>query len=152
MDISYLDYRRRWLKTVARELGTDPDWGVTKDPETQRWTVHTYSTGGILIDVTCNVPYNDDLNNFPYEWRSWFNNYALAEAKCIVGESRSKFDKIPVAGTFMGMNGAALKAEGTNEKARLIEDIKASRIEMLFPRWAVVLLPMLLALGANLIC
>jgi hypothetical protein len=135
MDISYLDYRRRWLKTVARELGTDPDYGITKDPETGRWTVHTFSTGGVLVDATCAIEHNPNLNTIAYEWQAWFTDYCIAESKCTIGESRSKFDKIPVAGTMMGMNGAALKAEGTNEKARLIADLQASRVD-LYPRWA----------------
>jgi hypothetical protein len=135
MDVAYLDYRRRWLKTVARELGSDPDYGIVKDPETGRWTVHTFSTGGALIDVTCAIEHNKELTSVAYEWQSWFLDYCIAEARCVVGDARGKFDRIPVAGTVMSMNGPALKSEGSQEKQRLLADLQNSRVD-LYPRWA----------------
>lgn len=135
MDIAYLDYRRRWLKTIARELNSDPDWGVTQNPETGRWMVHTFSTGGVMVDATCAIEHNNDLTTIAYDWRSWFSDYCLADCKCTIGEARSKFDRIPVAGAFMSMNGPALKAEGAAAKAQLIQDIQNSRVDM-YPRWA----------------
>lgn len=135
MDVAYLDYRRRWLKTVARELNSDPDWAIAKDPETQLWTVYTFSTGGVLVDATCAIEHNEDLSTIDYNWRNWFTDYCLADSKITVGEARSKFDRIPVAGTYMSMNGPALKQDGEREKAKLIADLQASRTD-LYPRWA----------------
>lgn len=135
LDVAYLHYRRNWLKQVSRELGSDPDWAAVKDPETGRWSVYTFCTSPLYLDVTCTIDYPEDLSVLEVDWIPWLEDYVIAECKCTIGEARSKFDAVPVAGTKVSMNGAALKAEGQAAKDRLIKDIQASRTD-LFPRWA----------------
>lgn len=135
LDVAYLHYRRNWLKTVSRELGSDPDWASVKDPVTGIWTVYTFGTSPLYLDVHCTIEYPEDLAVLEVDWQSWFVDYVLAESKITVGEARDKFDAIPVAGTKVSMNGSRLKAEGIAAKDRLIRDIQASRTD-LFPRWA----------------
>lgn len=135
LDVAYLHYRRNWLKQVSRELGSDPDWAVVKNPETGRWSVYTFGTSPLYLDVTCTIDYPSDLSVLDVDWIPWFEDYVLAESKCTIGEARSKFSEVPVAGTKVSMNGQALKAEGQAMKDRLIKDIQSSRIDT-WPRWA----------------
>jgi hypothetical protein len=151
LDVAYLRYRRNWLKQVSRELGSDPDWASVKDPVTGIWTIYTFSTSPLYLDVHCTIEYPEDLAVLEPDWQPWFVDYVIAESKITVGEARSKFDAIPVAGTKVSMNGSALKSEGQAAKDRLIKDIQASRTD-LFPRWAIYWLPMLLPFGASLLC
>lgn len=134
LDVAYLHYRRNWLKTVSRELGSDPDWASVRDPVTGIWTVYTFGTSPMYLDVHCTVEYPEDLAVLEVDWQSWFIDYVIAESKYTIGEARSKFDAIPVVGTKVSMNGAAMKSEGQAQKDRLIKDIQASRTD-LFPRW-----------------
>lgn len=153
IDIQYLDLRRRWIKTVSRELASDPDWTLSIDPINLRHTIFTYATGNLFVDVETYVPHNEDLSTIPTYSRKWISDWARTEAMLIIGNARAKFDKIPVAGTFMSMNGLQMVRDAKEEQAKLLEWIQSSRAD-LFPRWASVILPMLLALGAgaSLIC
>jgi len=67
----------------------------------------------------------------------WIKSYALAQCKMMLGQAREKFSAIagPQGGTTL--NGAALKTEGTNEMAQLIEDIK-TYADMSFPPYFVI--------------
>lgn len=134
MDITYLDYRRRWMATVARELNADPDWAYVQDPRTGRITVHAFATSQLYIDVHTFKKHSSDLGTIPYVWKAWFNDYVLAEAKLSLGHARSKFGIVPVAGTTVRLDGDSLIAEGSNEKARLINELQSSRTDLI-PQW-----------------
>lgn len=134
IDIAYLHYRRIWLKQVSRELASDPDTAYVKDPITGIWTVYAYCTAPCWLDVTCSVEYDPNLTNLENQWIWWFVEYVIAECKKTIGEARSKFDSIPVAGGRMSMNGAAMKAEAEAKIKELVTDIQGSRVD-LFPRW-----------------
>ena len=151
MDVQYLDLRRRWMKTVSRELGTDPDYAIVVDPDTARIAIYTFSISPIYVDADVTIPFNDDLTNIPFYSHGWIRDWALTEAQMIVGEIRSKYDKIPVAGTAMRLNGNELIARATQKQAQLLNDIQATRAD-LYPRWASFLLPMLLTLGVSYLC
>jgi len=135
IDIQYLDLRRRWIKAVSRELASDPDWALVVDPETLQHTIYTYSTGQLFVDVEAYVPHKEDLSSIPNYSRKWISDWARTEAMLIIGNARAKFDKIPVAGTFMSMNGSQLIRDAKEEQAKLLEWIQSSRAD-LFPRWA----------------
>lgn len=135
IDISYLHYRRLWLKQVSRELASDPDTAYVKDPVTGIWTVYAFCTAPCWLDVTCTIEHDENLTNLEHDWTWWFVEYVIAESKKTIGEARSKFDSIPVAGGRMSMNGAAMKQEAEAKIAQLINDIQGSRVDM-FPRWA----------------
>lgn len=135
IDIAYLHYRRLWLKQVSREVASDPDTETVKDPVTGRWTVYAYCTAPCWLDVICSIDHDPDLTNLEHDWTWWFVEYVIAESKKTIGEARSKFDSVPVAGGRMSMNGAAMKQEAEAKIAQLIADIQASRTDM-WPRWA----------------
>lgn len=135
IDIQYLDLRRRWIKTVSRELGSDPDWAQVIDPETLKVQLWTFSTGQTFVDATCVIPHNNDLSTIQNYSQKWVADWALTEAMIVVGNARDKFDKIPVAGTTMSLNGARMIARAEAKQRELIDQIQSMRAD-LFPRWA----------------
>jgi hypothetical protein len=78
--------------------------------ETVALHVHNYKPDNILLG---------DIYIKP-----WLRDYALAEAKMMLGQAREKFASIagPQGGTQL--NGASLKAEAQAEKEKLLEELK----------------------------
>lgn len=134
-DMQYYDLRLRWLKTVQRELGLDPDWGFVQDPITGRFTVYTFSSHATSVDVEVYLKHNIDLSTIPHYNQNWFRRYAINEGKKILGQIRGKFNEIPVAGGKTQLNGVQLTEQSANEEQKLIKEIEASRVD-LFPIWA----------------
>lgn len=56
-------------------------------------------------------------------YKKWIQKYALAVAKGILGEIRSKFSSLPSPGGGASLNGAALKQESEKEKETLKEQL-----------------------------
>ena len=134
-DVQYLDIRRRWIKTVAREMNSEPDYEVVQDPATQLFTIYTYSTGMIYGKAYVAIHHKEDLTSIPNYWHKWFRDYALSEAKLILAGVRGKFVDIPVAGTKMRMNAETLIAQAEKKQVDLIDIMERSRSD-LFPQWA----------------
>ena len=135
MDIEYLDLRRRWIKTVSRELSADPDWGYVIDPETQIWTIYTYGTQQLFVDAETTIYHAQDLSTIPDYSHKWIADWALTEAMLIVGRTRSKYDAIPVAGTKIRLDGPALITYAEQKQRELLDQIQSMRAD-LYPRWA----------------
>lgn len=78
--------------------------------ETVALHVHRYKPDTVLLSDIYIAP--------------WLKNYALAEAKMMLGQAREKFASIagPQGGTQL--NGASLKSEAQAEKEKLIEELK----------------------------
>ena len=135
MDIEYLDLRRRWIKTVARELSADPDYGYVVDPVTQRWTIYTFGSQQLFVDIETTIYHAQDLSTIPEYSHKWVADYALTEAMLIVGRTRSKYDKIPVAGTSIRLDGQQMIEQATSKQRELIEQIQSMRAD-LYPRFS----------------
>jgi len=75
-----------------------------------------------------------DPSNAPYKFityseinapgRQWIRKYSLALSKELLGIIRSKYSSLPIPGGEVAMDGESLKAEGREEKAILLEEIK----------------------------
>tara|TARA_Y100001938_G_scaffold113783_1_gene156330 strand:+ start:309 stop:1529 length:1221 start_codon:yes stop_codon:yes gene_type:complete len=75
-----------------------------------------------------------DPSNIPYKFityseinaagRQWIRRYTLALAKELLGIIRSKYGSMPIPTGDVTLDGEALKAEGREEKATLIEELK----------------------------
>ena len=75
-----------------------------------------------------------DPSNIPYKFityseinssgRQWIRRYTLALAKELLGIIRSKYANMPIPGGEVTMDGEALKAEGREEKATLVDELK----------------------------
>ena len=75
-----------------------------------------------------------DPSNVPYKFityseinasgRQWIRRYTLALAKELLGIIRSKYSSMPIPNGDVTLDGEALKSEGREEKANLIEELK----------------------------
>lgn len=64
--------------------------------------------------------------------KNWVENWALTEAKIMLGEMRGKYTSLPGAGGAISMNGESLKTEALASQALLkteLEDFLASDVE-----------------------
>ena len=84
---------------------------------------NTY-TEGKTTDPS-NVPYKFiTYNEINASGRQWIRRYTLALAKELLGIIRSKYSSMPIPNGDVTLDGEALKAEGREEKANLIEELK----------------------------
>lgn len=84
----------------------------------------------ILIDAVMERTEQDLLTD--RITKNWVENWALTEAKIMLGEMRGKYTSLPGAGGTISMNGESLKAEALNSQLALkqeIEDLLANDIE-----------------------
>ena len=69
-----------------------------------------------------------DSNTIHPAYRNWIQKYALAVAKGILGEIRSKYSMLPSPGCGAQLNGQALKEESAKEmellEQQLIQEIE----------------------------
>jgi hypothetical protein len=75
-----------------------------------------------------------DPSNVPYQFityneinaggRQWIRRYCLALAKELLGIIRSKYASMPLPNGEVSLDGEGLKAEGREEKANLLEELK----------------------------
>ena len=56
--------------------------------------------------------------------RQWIRKYTLALSKELLGIIRSKYASMPLPNGEVSLDGEGLKAEGREEKANLLEELK----------------------------
>ena len=64
----------------------------------------------------------DSSTLHPY-YINWLQKYALAISKVILGQIRGKYQTLPSPGGGAQLNGEALISQGTEEQAKLVEDL-----------------------------
>jgi len=64
-----------------------------------------------------------DSNTIHPAYRNWIQKYALAVAKGILGEIRSKYATLPSPGGGAQLNGTALKQESVKEMEQLVQEL-----------------------------
>lgn len=77
----------------------------------------TNMTGYVILH--CKTINNDDMNMGEY----WVKNYALAEAKILLGTIRSKFEGVQLLGG--GTINTSIKDDGKEERDKLLEEIQS---------------------------
>jgi len=96
------------------------EYYVKKDKQS---TTRTY-TADKVTDPS-NVPYRfitySDINA---AGRQWIRKFTLASSKELLGIIRSKYASMPLPNGEVSLDGEALKAEGREEKASLMEELK----------------------------
>lgn len=102
------------------------------------------STGSIGSAVNSTVGGINNMNTLPFQnipydkinsiGKQWIRRFALATAKEMLGHVRSKFDKVPIPGDSVTLNGDKLIAEGKEEKDKLREELKTQLAEMTYPK------------------
>ena len=88
--------------------------------------------------ITSNVV--SDYSNIGYSFaqysrindvgKQWIRKYTLALAKEMLGAIREKYNTVPIPGSEVSLDGAALRAEAQTEKDRLIEELRENLNEV----------------------
>jgi hypothetical protein len=79
------------------------------------------------------------FENLPYEninsiGKHWIRRYALAIVKGILGNTRGKFDSIPIPGGSVTLNHSTLLSQSTDEMEKLREELKTILDELTYPK------------------
>ena len=62
--------------------------------------------------------------------KQWVRKYSLALAKELLGAVREKYSTVPIPGSEVSLDGAALRAEAQTEKDQLIEQLRTNLEEV----------------------
>ena len=107
---------------------------TTDDVGTKIWFNYYVRDERRELTRTYNQDKTTDPSNVPYKFityteinasgRQWIRRYTLALAKELLGIIRSKYSSMPIPNGDVTLDGEALKSEGREEKANLIEELK----------------------------
>ena len=90
----------------------------------------TVITPNVVSDYS-NIGYNfakyEKINDVG---RQWIRKYTLALAKEMLGAVREKYSTVPIPGSEVSLDGAALRAEAQTEKDALIEQLRENLNEV----------------------
>jgi hypothetical protein len=93
------------------------------DRSTRRITIDRNLRGGEIVLLKCSFYKFERQILSDYDMRPWIQNYALAEAKMILGSKYSKFGSLPGPQGGITLNGDAMKAEAKEEMEKLEIDL-----------------------------
>jgi len=77
-----------------------------------------------------NIPFNK-INSIG---KQWIRRFALSLCKEMLGQVRSKFDKVPIPGDSVVLNGDKLLTEAKEEQKELREELKTVLSEMVYSK------------------
>ena len=90
----------------------------------------TIITPNVVSDYS-NVGYNfAEYNKINDVGKQWIRKYTLALAKEMLGAIREKYNTVPIPGSEVSLDGAALRAEAQTEKDSLIEQLRENLNEV----------------------
>jgi len=105
------------LEMVRKILSQEGSWDVLNNRILQL-------TPTPVVDDYCILEYRAlDANTIHPAYKSWIKRFALACAKEILGQIRSKFKSLPGPGGGAQLNGDALIEQATKEKEMLLEEL-----------------------------
>src|SRR6056300_1646376 len=85
---------------------------------------------GVVSDYS-NIGYNfAEYTNINDVGKQWIRKYTLALAKEMLGAIREKYNSVPIPGSEISLDGAALRAEAQTEKDSLIEQLRENLNEV----------------------
>ena len=117
------------------DSGTSKFWiefFVDNDPWDESGTTNTGIDG---INNMNTLPFE----NLPYDninaiGKQWIRRFALALSKETLGNIRSKFGTIPIPGSSVTLDGAALLTQGQGEQEKLKEELKTTLSELTYAK------------------
>ena len=107
--------QKLWFEYVVRDEFIQNSTSVTSD------VVSDYSNVGYDF-----IPYQS-INDVG---KQWIRKYTLALAKELLGAIREKYSSVPIPGSEISLDGAALRAEATTEKEALITQLRENLEEL----------------------
>jgi len=85
---------------------------------------------GVVSDYS-NIGYNfAEYSKINDVGKQWIRKYTLALAKEMLGAIREKYNTVPIPGSEVSLDGAALRAEAQTEKDALIEQLRENLNEV----------------------
>jgi hypothetical protein len=91
---------------------------------------NTIITPNVVSDYS-NIGYNFmQYNRINDVGKQWIRKYTLALAKEMLGAIREKYNTVPIPGSEVSLDGAALRAEAQTEKDALIEQLRENLNEV----------------------
>ena len=91
---------------------------------------NTIIQDGVVSDYS-NVGYNfAEYTKINDVGKQWIRKYTLALAKEMLGAVREKYSTVPIPGSEVSLDGAALRAEAQTEKDALIEQLRENLNEV----------------------
>ena len=112
----------QYKETLNRIFGGEYDFTFNSNTKVLKILRKISVAEDIMMQVSNLVPEQSLIQN-EYT-RPWMADWALAEAKMMLGEARSKYSSgLPGPGGAVQLNGEALKQEAASEKERLLVSI-----------------------------
>ena len=91
---------------------------------------NTIITPNVVSDYS-NIGYNfAEYTKINDVGKQWIRKYTLALAKEMLGAIREKYNTVPIPGSEVSLDGAALRAEAQTEKDNLIEQLRENLNEV----------------------
>ena len=96
----------------------------------ERREANTIITPDVVSDYS-NIGYNfAEYTKINDVGKQWIRKYTLALAKEMLGAVREKYSTVPIPGSEVSLDGAALRAEAQTEKDALIEQLRENLNEV----------------------
>ena len=96
----------------------------------ERREANTIITPDVVSDYS-NIGYNfAEYSKINDVGKQWIRKYTLALAKEMLGAIREKYNTVPIPGSEVSLDGAALRAEAQTEKDALIEQLRENLNEV----------------------
>lgn len=109
----------QWIEQLKRIFSAEPEWMYDQMTKVLRlFPAFEIGQKRLMVEYVSNSMQVEELMG---EALITFSRYFRAECKEILGQIRSKYDAIPVAGGSASLNGAALLDQAKEEKAALTE-------------------------------
>ena len=84
-----------------------------------------------VVSDYSNIGYNfAEYANINDVGKQWIRKYTLALAKEMLGAIREKYNTVPIPGSEVSLDGAALRAEAQTEKDNLVEQLRENLNEV----------------------
>jgi len=106
------------MEMTRKILGQDGTWDIINNQYLQLLPPPAVTPERVILEYKA-----IDSNTIGPAYRNWIQKYALACAKVLLGEIRSKYAVIPGPAGGSQLNGAALIQEGNTEKQQLQEEL-----------------------------
>jgi len=106
------------MEMTRKVLGQDGTWDVINGQYLQLYPPPTSTPERVVLQYR-----HIDTNTIQPAYRNWIQKYALACAKVVLGEIRSKYSIIPGPAGGAQMNGQALIQEGIQEKETIFQEL-----------------------------
>ena len=103
----------------------------TSDRDNPLRTRYSGSSDDTVVSDYSNVNYDFmTYSNINDVGKQWIRKYSLALAKEMLGAVREKYSAVPIPGSEVSLDGAALRAEAQTEKDALIEQLRENLNEV----------------------